>query len=317
MGKPDKAKENPLGNPAMNRNLYRGLGLGIAAPVLWSSSGMFIKLISMPALQLTMLRSAIAALVFLPLLFRSKTQRQHTGLKYWLDFNLIALMVCYTAMSLTFVAATQWTTAANAIALQSTAPFWVFALTCLLARRVLWENLPPVLMILAGLAVLLLEPAQGTTLLGNLTGALSGICFALTSFFFSRTNRPAAEVMFFINGFGALALAAMLALNPGGLDFSGTTNAEWISLLYLGIIQTGLGHLSHYLSMRHITINQASILSLLEPLLNPIWVFLAIGEIPSNHGFAGGALVFCGIGLDGWLRLRRKGVHPPQEAKST
>ena len=266
---------------------------------------MFIKLISMPAIQLTLLRSGIAALVFLPGVILGQGRPPGERFSLWPDGNLLGLMICYTTMSLTFVAATQWTTAANAIALQSTAPFWVFVITCLLARRVLWENMPPVLVILCGLAVLLLEPADGTTMMGNMAGAASGIAFALTSFFFSRISRSAAEVMFFINAFGALALLALLGLKPQGLDLSGISTAEWASLAYLGVIQTGLGHLSHYLSMRHITINQASILSLLEPLLNPVWVFLVIGEVPSPHGFAGGGLVLTGIGIDGWLRLRR------------
>ena len=272
---------------------YKGLVLGVAAPILWSSSGMFIKLLTLAPIPLASLRFAFAALVYLPL-FRPTWRRPEPA--------LIGLMLSFTAMNLSFVAATKWTTAANAIALQSTAPFWIFLLTCLLARKVLWELAPPILVILLGLAVLVSEPGEGTTVLGNIVGASSGIFFALVSFFFSRVKRPAPEVMFYINGFGALVLYGM---QPSAFDLGGIDSFEWMGLVYLGVVQTGLGHLCYYISMRSITVNQASILALLEPLLNPIWVFLAVGEIPSGYGFVGGGLIFSGIAFDGWLRLRR------------
>ena len=258
---------------------------------------MFIKLLSLPALPLTSLRSAIAALVFLPMLGDLRRIRWRP------EPAFLGLMISFTAMSLTFVMATKWTTAANAIALQSTAPFWIFILTCLIARRVLWENLPPVLLILAGLGVLLIEPGDGTTVLGNLAGAASGLAFALTSFFFSRVHRPGPEVMFFINAFVA---GVLFALQPSHFDLGGIDTKSWLSLIYLGAIQTGMGHLCHYLSLRQITVSQASILALLEPLLNPVWVFLAVAEVPSTHGFVGGGLVLSGIAFDSWRRLK----HP-------
>ena len=73
----------------------------------------------------------------------------------------------------------------------------------------------------------------------------------------------------------------------------------------------GLAFLIFTMGMQRITVAQASILVLLEPLLNPVWVYLAIGELPSGYGFSGYGLILSGILADQWLRLRLPGVQRP------
>lgn len=269
-----------------------GVMLGLAAPVLWSSSGMFIKILPLQPIPLAGLRAALAALAFLPLQrpFRLRPEG-----------DLIILAISYCVMNLTFVMATKWTTAANAIALQSAAPIWIFLVSCLTARRMLWRSAPPLALVAAGLTVILFEPAVGSSLLGNLLGVVSGVAFAATAIFYSRVRRPAAEVMFLINAFTALTLFLVRpdAFHPAQIGWE-----DWLSLAYLGAIQTGLGHYCYYGALQRITPSQASILALLEPLLNPIWVYLAVSEIPSPHGFTGAGLVLLGIAADSWQRLR-------------
>ncbi len=272
-----------------------GVLLALAAAGLWSTSGLFVKVLAIDPLPLTALRCAMAGVILAPLL---------RSFKFRVGWEMAVLAVWYLLVSLTWVTATKWTTAANAIALQSTSPAWVFLVSCLLARRILWRFSAPIGIILAGLAVILLEPVGGTSFRGNLLGLVSGIAFAGTAIFYARVNRPVIEVMVQINLAAALALFLMA---PGAFRFAEYTGAEWLSLAYLGGVQVGLGHICFYSALKRIGPSRAAILALLEPLLNPIWVYLAIGEVPSLHGFVGGGLVLSGIGVDAWLRRRRGG----------
>lgn len=281
---------------------------------------MFIKILTIAPLPLAGLRCAMAALTFLPLLrpFKSRPFKSRSldfrsfnfrSIKIRPTADFLLLTGAYTAMSLAFVTATRWTTAANAIALQSTAPAWVFLLSGLAARRVPWRHAPAIALILAGLAVVLAEPGAGLTMRGNLLAAASGLLFALTTIFFARVRRPPVEVIFSIN----LAAALVLFLaNPAAYRPAQIPPRDWLMLAYLGSVQIGLGLLLYYAALRRIPASQAQVLALLEPLLNPIWVFLAIGEVPSRHGFAGGAMVLCGILADSLVR-RKKGGTPPRK----
>jgi drug/metabolite transporter (DMT)-like permease len=276
----------------------RGIALVLAAAVLWSTSGLFVKLLTVNPLELTGLRSAIAALSLLPFV-------RYRALR--VDATMVVLMVAFSCTQLLFITATRWTTAANAIALQSTAPAWVFALSWAAARRVQVPLLAPLALIGAGIAAMLAEPAHGTSLQGNLLGLASGFTFAVSQLCLQRVNQP-------VVGTVALACAASAlgtwALAPWAFRLSAVAPWEWAVLAYLGAIQIGLACLAFTAGVRRITVSQASVLSLLEPLLNPLWVALVIGELPSAYGFAGYGLILAGIGLDFWLRLWLPSLRP-------
>ncbi len=268
-----------------------GVGLVLLAAVLWSSSGLFIKVLTVDAFALTGVRSALAALTLAPFV---RVRHLPRGRWFWL------LLLAFSATQLTFVWATRLTTAANAIALQHTAPAWVFLLLACMTRRVQPRLLPPIVLILGGVAAMLAEPAHGTSLQGNLVGVVTGVSFAVTQLAFSRVNlTPVAAVMF-----ANLASAVVcVGLAPRSFDLSGVAAWEWVTLVYLGGVQIALAFFCFTAGVRRITVAQASILTLVEPLLNPVWVYLVLAEAPSAHGFAGYALILGGIALDFWVRL--------------
>jgi drug/metabolite transporter (DMT)-like permease len=269
-----------------------GVLLVLSAALLWSSSGLFVKVLRMPPLELTGVRSALAFLALAPLL-RLRAVR--------LDANLALLVLAFGGTQLAFVTATRWTTAANAIALQSTAPVWVFLAGSLVARRIHLPLLVPIALILAGIATILAEPAQGISFHGNMVGVVAGATFALTQLAFSRIRQPAVGAVALANLGSALGCLALLG---GTVHLERIAGWEWLILVYLGTIQIGLAFILFTAGVGRITVAQASILTLLEPLLNPIWVYLALGEHPSPYGFAGFGLIFGGIVADFWLRLR-------------
>lgn len=270
-----------------------GVLLALAAAFFWSTSGMFIKVLPIDPLPLAGLRCAMAGVLLLPLLRPAQLVRPR------LDRDFIILIVFYTAVSLSFVTATKWTAAANAIALQSTSPAWVFLVSCLLARRIFWRFSAPILIILAGLVIILLEPARGTNFMGNLLGLNSGLFSAGFIIFYARVQRPVIQLLVVMN---LAAAALMFLVQPGAFRVWEIALSEWLMLAYLGGVQVGLAYICFYAALKRISTTQAAILSLLEPLLNPIWVYAAVGEIPTGYLFAGGGLVLSGIAVDTWLR---------------
>lgn len=271
-----------------------GVLLAVLAPVLWSTSGMFIKVLAIEPLPLAGLRFAMAGLILAPTVRSWKIRPNRDEL---------ALVVAYTTLSLSFIVATRWTTAANAIALQSTSAAWVFVAACVAARHVPWRFTAPIAIMLAGLAVILVEPVPGTSFLGNLLGLGSGICFAVVQIFFARIKRPAFETVALANVAAALVL---FVIQPGAYRWFDYSLTDWLSLAFLGGVQIGLGIVCFHAALKRISTTQVAMLTLLEPVLNPVWVFLAIGEIPSAFGFAGMGLILSGILVDSWLRRPRR-----------
>ncbi len=275
----------------MARETAVGISLVLFAASLWSTSGMFVKVLTVESFAFLGLRAGLAFLALAPLI-------RPSALRF--NWNLLLLIVAFSATQICFVFATRWTTAANAIALLSTAPVWVFLFGWLAARRVQPRLLWPILLIVCGIAAMLSEPSAGTSLQGNLLALFGGLTFALTQIAFKRIGQPAAGVVALSN---LCLAAACVAVRPGAFQLLDIPIWEWVSLIYLGAIQIGLAMVCFIAGLRRITVGQASILTLIEPLLNPLWVFLAIGEVPSRYGFAGFALILSGILADLWVRL--------------
>ena len=290
------ARARFTGRPDPDRSTAIGLLLGLAAPVLWSTSALFVKILPFAPVPLAGLRALIAGLALLPF-WRPR------GLR--LTPALAALVASYTVAVGCYVSAVKLTTAANAIALQATAPAWVLGLSWLAQRRVRPILAPPVVLVLLGVAAMLAEPAAGMAgprgQEGNGLALVAGAAFGIFSFLLPRVPLPAAGRVALCNLGAAVALflvspGAFLELRPAPL--------EWLALAYLGAIQIGLATLCFAAAMARLSVMQASVLALLEPLLSPLWVYLAIGERPSAYGLAGGACIFAGIVADLAIRLR-------------
>jgi len=285
---------SPLGRPQAPAQGVRsgGVLLVLGGALFWSTSGVFLKLLTLPPLQIAAVRALIAGLALAPFLPRMAWR--------W-DWRLPPLVLGYTATVLLFNLSIRATTAANAIALVYTAPIWVFGLTLLTQRRGLWREAVPVAVVAVGLAVLLAEPARGTSLQGNLMGMGAGLGFGVFTFLIARMPQPGISLVSLCN----LAAAALLAaLQPGVLNLAPLAAREWLILAFLGVFQIALGHVLFTAGLRRIPATQASILALAEPVLNPLWVFLFVGEVPSRYGLAGLAIILGGVLADFLARRR-------------
>jgi drug/metabolite transporter (DMT)-like permease len=249
----------------------------LAAAVLWSTAGAAIKSCGLDALQISGGRSLVAA-AFLFLAVRDARARP--------DRRILLVGGAYATTVVLFVVATKLTTAANAIFIQDTAPLWVLMLSpWLLGERPTRGELLAVPIFGLGLGLFFLDELTAGQTLGNLAALVSGFAFALSilGLRILRERGPAALA------WGNVAAAAVT------LPFWGRgpapTPADLAIVLYLGVFQLGLAYLCFSRGVTGTPAIEASLLILLEPVLNPIWTFLVAGERMGPWAVAGGAVV--------------------------
>jgi drug/metabolite transporter (DMT)-like permease len=259
----------------------------IAAAVLFSTGGAAIKVAAFSAPQVSALRSGIAALALLLFL---------RGRLAWSPAAL-AIGIVYGGTLTLFVASTKLTTAANAIFLQSTAPLYLLPLSPLLLREpVTRRDLVYVSAVAVGMVSCFFgQPAATVTApdpaTGNLLGVVCGLVWALTLLALRWAERGHAHP-----GLGLTAvvagntLACAIAL-PFALPFPSAPAGAWATGLVLGVFQIGLAYVALTTAMRHLPALDASLLLLLEPVLNPIWTWLVRGERPGVWTIVGGAII--------------------------
>ena len=275
----------------------------LGAALLFSTGGVAIKLASLSGWQVASLRSGIAALlllVFVPAWRRCWQPRA------------LAVGAAYAATLILYVLANKLTTAANTIFLQGTAPLYILLLgPWLLGERARASDVAFTGLLLGGLLLFFVdvEPARATALdpeLGNWLGLTSGFSWALTLMGLRwLARRDAVEASQTI-GSAVVAgnLIAGLVCLPLALPLGDAQPADWLVASYLGVFQIGLAYVLMTRGVRGTTALEASLLLLLEPVLNALWAWLALDEQPGPWSLAGCAVVlFTTLGLT--LQRRR------------
>ncbi|MEP6635145.1 MAG: EamA family transporter [Acidobacteriota bacterium] len=261
---------------------YSPLLLVLAAAIIWSTGGLFIKWTSLSGLELSFGRSLLAAITVV--IF---TRREGFGLN---PVTALAA-VLYAALLLLFVLATKATTAANAIFLQYTAPLYVLVLEPLFYKeKFRRRDLVTVIFCLIGMSLFFVGKLRPQDVTGNLLALGSGICFAFYFLLLRHTrtrevNRASSVI------YGNL-LVVLIAAPVGLAALSHLTFKDAASVTYLGVVQIGIAYTLFTLGMsRGIRSLDAGIVGYIEPVLNPIWVFLLLGEQPSKWALLGGAII--------------------------
>jgi drug/metabolite transporter (DMT)-like permease len=273
----------------------------LAAAVLWSTGGLFIKWTALSGLQLSFGRSLLAAITVA--IF---TRREGFRLN-----RVTALAaVLYAVLLLLFVLATKQTTAANAIFLQYTAPVYILIFEPLFYKeKFRRRDLITVAACVVGMSLFFVGKLRPQDVTGNLLALGSGVCFA---FYFlllrhssARNVNRASSVIY-----GNLLLVLVAA--PAGLAaVPNMTSHDALSVLYLGVVQIGIAYTLFTAGMaRGLRSLDAGIVGYIEPLLNPIWVFLVIGEKPAEWAILGGAIIIVAIVCHMIVDARSKSRRP-------
>jgi drug/metabolite transporter (DMT)-like permease len=254
------------------------------AALCWSLGGVLIKNVAWPPLAVAGGRGLIAAL------FLVATNR---GLRFHFSRDQVLGAIGYAACTITFCVATKLTTAANAILLQYTAPVWIALFgSWFLGERATRSDWLTIGVVLGGMGLFFADSLELAHVLGNTIAVVSGVCFAgMTMALRKQKDTSATESIILGN------LLALLVGLPWIVSAAALSAAGWTSLVVLGVVQLGVSYWLYARAIKHVTALEAVLIPVIEPILNPVWVLVTLGEKPSPLALAGGALVLGAVTL--------------------
>lgn len=274
----------------------KGIFAVIITAFLWSIAGLLIKFVDFNPFLIAGLRSLIAGL-FLIVWMRKIT------LKFTIPMVSCALANTFTM--LLFIYANKNTTSANAIFIQYAAS----AFTCIfgiifLKEKPKAENWISLVFVIFGMSIFFLDKLNAGNMMGNIAAVGSAISFSLY-IVFMRMQKDAspleANVLSHI-------ITACIALPIGlFLGLPETIKIEAVlAILVLGIVQIGIACIFFSYGIKRVTAVQAILLSVIEPVFNPVWVFLSTGEKPSINALLGGAIILISVSVGSVVTVNRK-----------
>jgi DME family drug/metabolite transporter len=260
----------------------------MTAAVLFSTGGVAVKTIAFNGWQVAALRSGIAAVALF--LFVPMTRRR------W-DRPTLAVAFSYAITMILFVLANKNTTAANAIFLQAAAPLYLLVLAPLMLKEpVTKADLIAMAAIAIGLVLVMSGSPPATRIsphptFGNILATISGVALAFTTIGFRWLGAmPEGEERKGAVLVSGNVMAALICL-PMALPIVGIGALDWGIITYLGVVQIGVAYLLVTRGLRGVPAVEASLLMMVEPALNPIWVWMIHGEEPGLLPVMGGALI--------------------------
>lgn len=253
----------------------------VVCAVLWSTSGVFVKALDWQPMSILAGRGIFTSLVFL--LYMRRLPRNIT---HWM---LLAAGGSIATQFL-FVTSTKLTTAANSIFLQYTAPIYVILLGYWLLRekpsRSDWAAMG---IIFLGMILFFGDQLSPDGFYGNTLAVLSGVTSAImiVSFRAQKNSSPEDSVLI-------ASMAISIFGFPSVLKESHTVTS-WLTISYLGIFQIGLAFILFTRGIKYVPALEANLIGTLEPVLNPVWVFLFLGERMGQFALLGGLVVLAGV----------------------
>jgi len=287
----------------------------IAAAVLFSTGGAAIKWCGFDPWQLAAGRGFVAMWAIALLVPESR--------RGW-SWRAGVVGLAYAGAGLSFVLANKLTTAASTIFLQATNPLFILALApWLLRERVTRRELAYMAVLVVGMAFLLSNPGRQFATapnppLGNLIALGCSVWWALTLIGYRWLAGSAPE------RFGSVAAAAavgnglvfLIAL-PFALPLQPGRPADWLTIVFLGVFQLGMAYVFLARGITRVPALEASLVMLVEPVLNPIWAWLVQGETPGTRAILGGVIILVATGVRAWVEVGRpvsspSGTAPPR-----
>ena len=294
----DRTSASGEGGTASSGGGVSPIWLVIIAVLLWSTGGLFIKWSTLSDAELSGARALFAAATVMLL-----TRREGFRL------NLVTAVaaVFYAALLYLFVRATMQTTAANAIFLQYTAPVYILlAEPFFFKEKYRAADFIVVAFCILGMSLFFVGQLRPQDVEGNLSALASGFCFGVFLLLLRHPRtREVNRASSVIYGNLLLALVMLPALVRGAEHFTATNLA--ISA-YLGIVQLGVAYTLLTLGVaRGVKSLNAGIIGYIEPVLNPVWVFLFLGERPAKWALAGGAIIIAAVASHTVWAAKKKG----------
>jgi drug/metabolite transporter (DMT)-like permease len=270
----------------------------IATALLWSMGGVLLKSVEWHPLALAGARSSIAAVVIG--LYILLTQG---SIRFKWSFNLIAGALCYASTVTLYVAANNLTTNANAVVLQYTAPVYVALFgVWFLKEKLSVMDILIIVLVMSGVGLFFADKLTPEGMNGIMLALASGVTMGwMTLFVRKQKDGSSLESLLLGNILSAIIGIPFIMLY--GLP---PTNMQLLFVLILGAVQIGIPYILYARALRNATALDAVVITMLEPILSPLWVMLALGEKPDTYAMIGSAIVLCSVALRGVIISRRK-----------
>ena len=253
----------------------------IIAALMWSVGGLFIKLVDLSPVAITGTRSIAAALVFLIYLKKPRL--------YWNRYFIIGV-ISYAAMMLLYVFSIRLTTAANAIFLEFTAPIYVVILGYyILNERITIFDILSMFVIFSGMTLFFIDELSFYGFWGNIMAAVAGVCLGVVTIMIRKEKESAFQIVLMGN-----ILTALVCIPFMFAGLQETASTDWFIIFVLGIVQLGIPYILYTKALRQVQALDAILVSMIEPILNPFWVYIFVGEKMGEWALVGGVLVLSG-----------------------
>ena len=261
-----------------------GVLMMAATASLWSIAGLLIKVIDWHPLAIAGVRSLIASLVILAFLRKPKI--------HW-SFPQVAAAVANAVTMLLFVVANKTTTAANAILLQYMAPvFTAFIGAALLKEKTRLEHWVSIFFVMVGMTIMFANKLDGGQFFGDAIALMSAVTFSLYIVFMRMQKEGSPLESNLMSQWIAAGVCLTASLF---LPLPQFTQKSVAAVLVLGIVQIGIPSILIAFAIRRISAVSANLIAVIEPVLNPVWVFLVLGEYPGMNTIIGGAVILLAV----------------------
>lgn len=276
--------------------------LMLCTAFLWSLAGVFIKVIEWTPLAIVCTRSLVATITMYFFIRKQKFE--------W-SWPMLGAALSYAAFTYCIILSTKLTTSANAVMMQYTAPIYVAFLSWfLLKERIRKSDWICLIAVIGGMVLFFMDQMGGSSLIGNIIAIGNGLSFAFLSIFLRLQKSGHPEQSIFLG-----ALLAFLI----GIPFTighGIPSPKSILVIIIAGIVVSLGYRMFTEASKNLSAMQSVMLPALDPILNPIWVFLVVGERPSATALLGGAIVLIAITLRSLLLIREDPVQHTEKTPS-
>jgi drug/metabolite transporter (DMT)-like permease len=281
---------------------HQGAGqLAVAlCAICWSTSGLFIKLLDWHPVVIAGGRSFIAALFMLAVKLSFPQKRAFVHMKGKTDVPaMLAAGCCYAGAMITFVIANKLTASANVILLQYSAPIWACLLAWLLIKeKPGWEHWTAIVLAAGGMILFFKDGLKTGAIAGDVLAVVSGVLFGANSVFMrmQKDGNPSNSMLV------SHIVTALFAAPFFILFFPTFTLSSASAVAFMGIVQIGCASLLFSYGIKRINAIQAMLTASIEPVLNPLWVLAATGEIPSSSALIGGGVILFAVVFSSTIR---------------
>jgi len=280
------------------------------AAILWSTSGAFNKILTgqtflgLDTPEIQPLQIAFGRVLFAGMVLVPTIRRRDIAFRPM----MIAMAISFAVMNGTFIWAMSVGTAANAIVLQYTAPMWMYlASVCWLGEAADRRSLAALALGLVGIGVIFAGGWQGGQLKVVVIALISGLGFAAVMIFLRVLRDASSRWLTVVNHvFGGLALLPLIVTLPL------PSPAQIAFLFVYGAVQMGIPYWLVARGLRSVSPQEAGTITLLEPILNPLWAFLVVSEVPSKFELIGGGFILGALAWRYWPFRNRLPVGTDQ-----